>query len=98
MPQNKEKLHIYRDFKTLARLLNGGSVFCAFDTETTGLHAAQDHLMEIGAVKFNKDGVIATFDELIKPPVPISSFVTSITHINDALVAQCPAASKVIPQ
>ena len=96
MPQNKEKLHIYRDFKTLARLLNGGSVFCAFDTETTGLHAVQDHLMEIGAVKFDKDGVIATFDQLIKPPVPISPFVTSITHIDDNLVSSCPPVEKAV--
>jgi len=97
MPQNKEKLHLYRDFKTLARLLEGGSVFCAFDTETTGLHAKNDFLMEIGAVKFNKDGVISTFDALIKPPVPISSLVTSITHIDDNLVKDCPPAHIVVP-
>ena len=97
MPQNKEKLHLYRDFKTLARLLEGGSVFCAFDTETTGLHAQEDFLMEIGAVKFSKDGVIATYDQLIKPPVPISSFVTSITHIDDNLVKDCPSAKEILP-
>ena len=97
MPQNKEKLHLYRDFKTLARLLEGGSVFCAFDTETTGLHAQEDFLMEIGAVKFTKDGVIGTYDQLIKPPVSISSFVTSITHIDDNLVKDSPSASQALP-
>jgi DNA polymerase III epsilon subunit family exonuclease len=96
MPQNKEKLHLYRDFKTLARLLEGGSVFCAFDTETTGLHAQEDFLMEIGAVKFTKDGVIATYDQLIKPPVTISSFVTSITHIDDNLVKDSPNPAQAL--
>ncbi|MFA6937254.1 MAG: 3'-5' exonuclease [Treponema sp.] len=89
-------MRIYREFKRLASLVNEGSVFCAFDTETTGLHSSQDFLMEIGAVKFNKDGVISTFDSLIKPPVSITPFVTNITHIDDELVKDKPAASSVV--
>ena len=35
-----------------------GEVFTAFDTETTGLNPSYEKVIEIGAVKFDKNGII----------------------------------------
>ena len=49
------KFNILTNYKKLAGLLENGTEFCAFDTETTGLNAEIGRIVEIGAVKFNKD-------------------------------------------
>lgn len=97
MQQNKPPIRLFRDYKHLARLFYDGTVFVAFDTETTGLHAGSDSLIEIGAVKFDRNGIIgSSFDELIKPPVPIPEFITQITNINNDMVQNCRCANDVV--
>ena len=48
-----------------------GAVFTAFDLETTGLDPRLDKIVEIGAVKFDKMGLIARFSTLINPGIPM---------------------------
>ncbi|OYR15167.1 3'-5' exonuclease [Brucella thiophenivorans] len=63
------------------------------DTETTGLSAAQEEIIEIGAVAFcyADDGsigdVCATFSALQEPSKPIPAEITRITGITDEMVA-----------
>ena len=86
MQQTKGQFRIIRDYKHLAREFYSGTVFVAFDTETTGLHAESDFMLEIGAVKFSKDGIIgAPFDKTIKPPVPVPQFIEQLTGITDGM-------------
>src|SRR5690606_4125498 len=62
------------------------------DTETTGLNAAQEEIIEIGAVAFcyADDGsigdVCATFGALQEPSKPIPADITRITNITDEMV------------
>lgn len=62
------------------------------DTETTGLSAAQEEIIEIGAVAFRyaDDGsigdVCATFGALQEPSKPIPADITRITGITDEMV------------
>ncbi|MBR4245985.1 MAG: ribonuclease H-like domain-containing protein [Treponema sp.] len=89
-------LKIFRNYRSLAREFYSGKIFAAFDTETTGLHAATDHLMEIGAVKFNRDGIIGEpFSSLIKPPVPLTPFLQNLTHITPEMLENQSDASTV---
>ncbi len=83
---------MYRDYKHLASLFYSGTVFVAFDTETTGVHKEKDYLMEIGAVKFDCKGEISRFDMLIKPPVCVPHFVKTLTHISDEMLEGQPCA------
>ena len=98
MPQNNlsAKPAMVRDYENLANLFYGGASFVVFDTETTGLEPTRDHLTEIGAVKFNCRQEIESFDQLIKPPVPIPHYPEQLTHITNEMVAGCPGAAKVL--
>jgi DNA polymerase III subunit epsilon len=63
------------------------------DTETTGLDAQRDEIVELGMIKFDylPDGRIAgvrdTFSAFNEPTVPISDEVTALTGITDEMVA-----------
>ena len=63
------------------------------DTETTGLDARKDEVIELGMVKFDylPDGRVAgvrdTFSAFNEPTVPISAEVTALTGITDGMVA-----------
>jgi DNA polymerase-3 subunit epsilon len=63
------------------------------DTETTGLDARKDEVIELGMVKFDylPDGQIVglrdTFSAFNEPTAPISDEVTALTGITDEMVA-----------
>ncbi len=89
--------NIYSNFKLLRQLLEDGGVFTAFDTETTGLHPEINNVIEIGAVKFDIDGILDRFEVLINPLCPIPYEASSVNHITDQMVADCPSIDKVLP-
>lgn len=70
-------------------------VFVAFDIETTGTDARNDHITEIAAYKFARspDGrwvELGKFSMLVNPGMPIPPVVRDIIPITDAMVAQAP--------
>lgn len=97
MKQNNRNF-IYENYKLLPTLFDDGGVFVCFDTETTGLHHETDNVIEIGAVKFDSDGVLDKFETLINPQKPIPKEVTKINHITDEMVASCPTVAEVLPK
>ena len=92
MPQNK----LIEDFRKLQILLDSGATFIAFDTETTGLSSTTDRVIEIGAVKFDKDGIKEKFETLINPQKPIPPECTEINHITDEMVKDAPLAEEAL--
>lgn len=74
------------DYRRMNRILTGGAVFCALDTETTGLKPTEERIIEIGAVKFDKSGVIETFSTLVNPRVLIPPFCQELTGITNKMV------------
>lgn len=90
---------LFREYKHLAREFYSGKTFVAFDTETTGLHPAEEHVIEIGAIKFNCDGLIGEpFNVLVKPPVQVSQFITDLTHITNDMLKDCPTMKEILPE
>ncbi len=72
-------------------------VFIAFDTETTGMWAPINRIVELAAVKFTlSDGVIETFESLVNPQRRIPSEVIEIHGITDEMVKNAPAAEIVL--
>ena len=72
-----------------------GAVFTAFDTETTGLKPSEDRIIEIGAVRFNKDGELGEFSTLVYPGMIIPRFCTELTGITTAMVYGQPKFSDI---
>lgn len=84
LTDNKKILHDY---------FENNFTYVALDTETTGLHPKENYLIEIGAIKFNRYGILEKpIDILIKPPVEIPFFITSLTGIDDFMVHNSPCA------
>jgi len=70
----------------MKRLLDSGAVFCALDTETTGLKPEEERIIEIGAVKLDKSGVLGTYSSLVNPRVLIPYFCQQLTGITNKMV------------
>lgn len=86
-----------KDYRKLFCLLKDGTTFTAIDTETTGLSSQTDRIIEIGAVKFNKDGLISEFSKLINPERPIPFSSTQIHHITNKMVQNEQPIKNVLP-
>lgn len=61
------------------------------DLETTGAHAANDRITEIGIVSVSPDGGIEQWSTFVNPGRPIPSFIQGLTGISDSMVAAAPA-------
>lgn len=72
--------------------------YVVLDFETTGLSAVEDEIIEIGAVLFENGEPIANYNQLVKPNISISSFITKHTGITNEMVADTPAIHEVIEQ
>lgn len=71
--------------------------FVAFDTETTGLWAASNRIVEIAGVAFDlRSTVFETFQELINPGRPIPPEVIEIHKIVDDMVSGADPAAPVL--
>ncbi len=70
-------------------------VHVALDLETTGLDSNKDSIIEIGAVKFQGDEPIDTFQTFINPSRSIPDFVQRLTGISPDQVARAPLFSCV---
>lgn len=99
-PQNNEPfspVKLLKDYKRLRRLINeNGAVFCAFDTETTGLSYKKDKIIELGAVRFDKSGVLDVYDSFVHIDFALPPIITNITHITDAMLEGAPDIQKVM--
>ncbi|HXG36735.1 MAG TPA: exonuclease domain-containing protein, partial [Dehalococcoidia bacterium] len=65
-------------------------VYVALDLETTGTDLQRDAIIEIGAVKFNHEGVLDKFVTFVNPQRPIPAPITDLTGISDEDVADAP--------
>ncbi|MDR1587901.1 MAG: 3'-5' exonuclease [Treponema sp.] len=74
-----------------------GAIFCAFDTETTGLDPEKDRIVEFGAVKFDRNGPITRFSALVDPGVPMPAEASRVNNITDAMLAGKPPVEAVMP-
>ena len=72
-------------------------VCVAVDLETTGLDAERDEIIEVGAVKFQGEEVLETFQTLVNPGRPLPPFVRSLTGITQQELDGAPYFSAIAP-
>ena len=71
--------------------------FVVVDLETTGGSPERSGITEIGAVKVRGGEVLAEFQTLINPGVPIPPTITILTGITEAMVMPAPTIDQVLP-
>ncbi|HMM95877.1 DEDD exonuclease domain-containing protein [Phycicoccus sp.] len=74
-----------------------GVTFVVVDLETTGGSPAECGITEIGAVKVRGGEVVAEFQTLVNPGAPIPAFISVLTGITDAMVADAPRIEAALP-
>jgi len=74
----------------------GETGFVVFDLETTGAKAPPCRITEIGAFRVKCGFVTESFHTLVNPQTSIPPFITSLTGISDAMVADAPLFCDVV--
>ena len=74
--------------------------YCVFDTETTGLSARYERIIEFGGVIVEKGRVLRRFDTFIRPDIPLehAQEAMAINHITNDDLANAPTMEEVLPQ
>jgi DNA polymerase III subunit epsilon len=71
--------------------------FTVVDLETTGMRAGPGTIIEIGAWHMVGPRITDSFESLVRPALPIPRFITGLTSISNAMVADAPAIERVLP-
>jgi DNA polymerase-3 subunit epsilon len=74
-----------------------GEDFTAFDIETTGLDNRRDSIVEIGALRFNRTGIISQYAQLIDPGIPMPAEAGRVNNITDEMLAGQPSVQETLP-
>ncbi len=69
--------------------------FTVFDLETTGMSPAADRIVELAAVRIERDGTLTRYQSLVNPGCPIPGRAAAVHHISDGMVADAPRFSEV---
>lgn len=72
--------------------------YIVFDLETTGFSPINDKIIEIGALKYQNDKLIDTFDVLINPKLLVPEKITELTGITNEMVRDKETIEIVLPQ
>ena len=92
--------NLLRTSTILKNILNQCEFLIFFDTETTGLRTDTDKIIQLSAIKTDKDlNIISRFDSYCNPyPMLISPKITEITGITPADVENAPLEKDVVTE
>ena len=68
--------------------------FTVFDVDTTGMSPVNDRIVQIAAVRIDRDGTISRWASYINPGRHIPGGVVSVHHITDEMVANAPVFAR----
>lgn len=72
--------------------------YIVIDTETTGLSAQRDHIIEICALKIKNGKIIDNYTSLVNPGIMIPKSSIKIHGITDDMVVDAPTIEQVLPE
>ena len=70
--------------------------FVVVDVETTGGSPATDSLTEVAAARYRGGEMLGTYQTFVRPDDRIPPFITALTGISDAMVADAPPAGEML--
>lgn len=68
--------------------------FTVFDVETTGMSPVNDRIVQIAAVRIDRDGFISRWNSFVNPGRKIPAGVVAVHHITDEMVSAAPVFAK----
>jgi DNA polymerase III epsilon subunit family exonuclease len=71
--------------------------FVVVDVETTGGSPASSSLTEVAAARYRGGELLATFQTFVRPDQRIPPFITALTGISDAMVADASRVGEMLP-
>ncbi len=72
--------------------------YTVIDIETTGLDPYRDYIIEVAALRVRKSEPVAEYSSLVKPPYPITDFISSFTGITNDMLCDSHTVYKVLPE
>lgn len=100
-PIQKDNIYYKRNLKDRINKYNyidyPARDYTVIDTETTGLSAQRDQIVEISAVKIRDKHIVDRFTTLVNPQIAIPKSATDIHGITNQMVANQPTIDKVLP-
>jgi DNA polymerase-3 subunit alpha (Gram-positive type) len=69
-----------------------------FDTETTGLDADLDRIIEFGAMKYLNGEKIGEYWSLVRTDIELTDMIRNMTGISQDMVKDAPTITEVLPQ
>jgi len=75
-----------------------GEPFVAFDVETTGLLPGVDRIVELAAVAFQGEAVLASYQQLVDPGMPMPREASQVNGIQDDMLRGCPSVQEALPE
>ena len=83
----KEQINLFEQAREVPKFLQDNEIV-VFDIETTGLNFTESEIIEIGAIKIKKGGIISEkFSTFVKPKKKVPSEITALTGITNEDVA-----------
>ncbi len=89
-------LAVQRSFDDLGTPLSQVT-FVVLDVETTGGSPASASLTEVAAARYRGGELLATYQTFVRPDERIPPFITALTGISDAMVADAPRIGEMLP-
>ena len=91
---------ICREFKG-SSIIAFPKSYCVVDIETTGLSPKYNHIIEIGAIRYDGGIEIERFQMLVQPPIMsngkfVDDFIASLTGITNEMLVDAPDIKQVI--
>jgi DNA polymerase III epsilon subunit family exonuclease len=71
--------------------------FVVVDVETTGGSPASGSLTEVAAARYRGGELLGTYRTFVRPDERIPPFITALTGISDAMVADAPRVGEMLP-
>ncbi len=71
--------------------------FVVVDVETTGGSPTMDSLTEVAAARYQGGELVGTYQTFVRPDERIPPFITALTGISDAMVADAPKVGEMLP-
>ena len=77
-------------------LVDDPETLVCFDLETTGLSPRTDRIIEIGAVKFDRTGVLDSYSALVDPAMPLPLVIQRLCGLRDSDLQGQPTPAEAV--